>query len=236
MSAGLTSTRQPTTTSGRLTTSRDAPNHACSTPALTDSPQPFPTRLGPPLRRQETTLKPTERDQADHLSSTPITFTTPQHVPLISAAGDVIAHATVDPGDHHELSQHAWHLHSDGYAFRRVGSGPAKTLEYMHRLVLNAPAGSLVDHVDGNRLNNTRSNLRLATPSQNNANSRDRPRRSGYRCVYWHRQAERWVSQISVNGRLRHLGLFDDPEEAAKAYDLAARATWGSFARANGFA
>jgi hypothetical protein len=178
-------------------------------------------------------LKPTERDQADHRSSTPVTSTTPQHVPLLSAAGDVIAHATVDPGDLHKLSQHAWHLHSDGYAFRRVGSGPAKTLEYMHRLVLEAPAGSLVDHVDGNRLNNTRSNLRLATPSQNAANSRDRTRKSGFRGVYPHTQTGRWIAQISIGGRPKHLGIFDEPQAAARAYDVAARAKWGPFARTN---
>ena len=111
-----------------------------------------------------------------------------------------------------------------------------KTIAYLHREILPPPPGLLVDHINGDRLDNRRSNLRTATPSQNNANSRDRPRKSGFRGVYPHRPTGRWIAQVSVAGRPQHLGIFDDPRDAARAYDLAAREQWGPFARTNGFA
>jgi hypothetical protein len=157
------------------------------------------------------------------------------HLPVLTPGGGVTL-TLVDPADADRLAHRSWWLHPDGYAASDITSGTGKVIAYLHREILAPPPGLVVDHINGNRLDNRRANLRVATPSENNANSRDRPRRSGYRGVYWHRQAERWVSQISVNGRLRHLGLFDDPEEAAKAYDVAARAAWGPYARTNGFA
>ena len=152
----------------------------------------------------------------------------------VTAPGGALTHTLVDAGDAKRLAHRSWWLHPDGYAASDVTSCDAKTIAYLHREILAPPPGLLVDHINGDRLDNRRANLRLATPSQNNANSRDRPRRSGFRGVYWHGQAQRWVSQISIGGRLRHLGLFDDPAEAARAYDLAARDAWGSYARPNG--
>ena len=154
-------------------------------------------------------------------------------LPLERRDGQVVGHTLVDTIDATLLGQWTWRLSSDGYAVRSETKDGAKRTLYLHREVMQAPRGALVDHVNGDRLDSRRANLRLVTPSQNNANSVDRPRHSGYRGVYPHRQAQKWVSQISVNGRLRHLGLFNDPAEAARAYDLAARAQWGPHARTN---
>lgn len=107
---------------------------------------------------------------------------------------------------------------------------------YMHRLILGLVPGDgqRVDHRDLNGLNNVRSNLRLCTSSQNLANG---PRRvdntSGYRGVGWDRQHRRWVAKIQVRGRTMNLGLFRSPEQAALAYDAAAREHFGEFARPN---
>jgi len=155
------------------------------------------------------------------------------YVPVVAARRNVVAHALVDHDAPTEVFEATWSLHSAGYAFRRI---PRSKPVYMHRVIAEAKAGQLVDHVNGDRLDNRRQNLRLATPTQNNANSRDRRRGGRYRGVYWHRQAGRWISQISLHGRVYHLGLFDAPEAAARAYDLAARAAHGAFARTNGFA
>ncbi len=157
------------------------------------------------------------------------------HIPLLSSGRVVTAHAVVDRADEHLVSQWTWSLHSDGYAFRRTETSSGRSIVYMHRELLRPGRGLLVDHVDGDRLNNTRSNLRLATPSQNGAHSASRPRRSGFRGVYSHRPTGRWIAQMSIDGRVRHLGIYDGPEDAARAYDAAVRRQWGAFARTNGF-
>ena len=154
-------------------------------------------------------------------------------IPLQTTSGHVIGHTVVDPADEARVTPWTWSLHSDGYAFRRTQSSARRSIVYLHRYLLEPAATQLVDHINGDRLDNTRNNLRLATPSQNCANSANRPRRSGFRGVYPHKPTGRWLAQISIDGRVRHLGIFDTAEEAAVAYDHAARDQWGAFARPN---
>jgi hypothetical protein len=93
---------------------------------------------------------------------------------------------------------------------------------------------SMVDHRNGDGLDNRRANLRPATKAENAANSRkQRGRTSPYKGVTWHKQRGRWQVQITVSGRTIYLGLFDDPAEGARAYDAAAREHFGAFARPN---
>jgi hypothetical protein len=102
----------------------------------------------------------------------------------------------------------------------------------MHRLILRVDANTQVDHRDGNGLNNTRGNLRPATHAQNQHNSRLRKdNQSGFKGV--HRQGNRWVARIRVDGEQKHLGSFRTPEEAARAYDAAALRLRGEYARLN---
>ena len=76
--------------------------------------------------------------------------------------------------------------------------------------------------------------MRLATHAENNRNrGRQNNNTSGYRGVYWSKGAEKWQVGIKVNGKVIHLGLFLDPEAAARAYDDAARKYHGEFARTN---
>jgi hypothetical protein len=108
------------------------------------------------------------------------------------------------------------------------------TAIYMHRLILGAPRGKVVDHVNGNGLDNRRDNIRLCTISQNNANRIGRRPASGFKGVYrTDTAASRWLAQIWFDGTTRRLGVFSDAREAAHAYDEAARKVFGEFARLN---
>lgn len=110
----------------------------------------------------------------------------------------------------------------------------------MHRVILARMIGrdlephEKVDHIDGDTLNNQRENLRLATNSQNMCNrGKQANNTSGYKGVSWHKPTGRWQAVIKLNGILRHLGRFDDPEDAARTYDAAAIRLHGEFARLN---
>jgi hypothetical protein len=154
----------------------------------------------------------------------------------VAAPGGRLTWTKIDAEDADRLRHRSWWLHPDGYAASDVTTFDGRSIAYLHREVVTAPPDRLVDHINGDRLDNRKANLRLATHSQNAANSRDRPRRSGYRGVYPHKPTGRWIAQISIGGHVRHLGIYDDPQHAAMAYDHAARAQWGPFARTNGFA
>lgn len=111
---------------------------------------------------------------------------------------------------------------------------------YMHRVILGRMLGyelathEQVDHVNRNPLDNRRENLRLATVAQNNYNhTRQQNSTSGYKGVAWHEKLQRWRAYIYDRKRQVHLGLYDDPVEAAKIYDFAARDLHGEFAALN---
>ena len=95
---------------------------------------------------------------------------------------------------------------------------------HLHRAILNAPRNLHVDHINGNGLDNRRSNLRLATTAQNNQN-RDKYKNNttGYKGVSQQRGRRRFRAQIYVNGRAIYLGWYETAIEAALAYD---RAVW----------
>lgn len=101
----------------------------------------------------------------------------------------------------------------------------------MHALIAGFKGA---DHVNRNGLDNRRINLRPATPSQNSANvAPTRSNTSGYKGVSWDRRRSKWVVQIGYNGSAFKLGLFDDPVEAARAYNRAAVDTFGEYAWLN---
>jgi len=90
----------------------------------------------------------------------------------------------------------------------------------------------MVDHKDGDGLNNQRSNLRRSSALQNSQNQRlSRRNKSGFKGVFF--KGPKWMASIRMNGRSTHLGMFDSAEAAALAYDAAAAAAFGEFARLN---
>jgi hypothetical protein len=104
----------------------------------------------------------------------------------------------------------------------------------MHRLIIAAPRGMQVDHIDGNGLNNTRLNLRLADHSRNQMNRpAGKNNSAGYKGVSYHKAAGKFLSQIGHNGKNIYLGLHDTPEAAHAAYVAAALELHGEFACTN---
>lgn len=119
---------------------------------------------------------------------------------------------------------------------------PAKYSRYgvdkMHRVIMGLDFGDprQVDHIDHNGLNNRRSNLRIATCTQNQANKRIQNTGTGtsrYKGVSWRSRRRKWAAQIMVDGRNREIGCFAIEEDAAAAYDAAAREAWGPYAYQN---
>lgn len=143
--------------------------------------------------------------------------------------------AMVDDEDFEWLSQWKWYCEPHRktfYAVRRVRlpDSKRKTIR-MHRLILNAPENMMVDHKQGNGLDNRRSEIRLATRSENGYNrGKTVKNSSGRKGVYWHSQIGRWYSRITVDKHDIYLGTFTTPEGAAKAYKQAALKYHGEFA------
>lgn len=141
-------------------------------------------------------------------------------------------YAIVDPEDYEWLMKYKWHA-SDG----RGGNFYAvnRKMQKMHRLIMNAPKGKVVDHINRNGLDNRKANLRPATHTQNMWNNGQRVERfsSKYRGVSWHKRLKRWAAIISINGKPKTIGYFKDEVKAAKAFDKVAKELRGEFAVLN---
>lgn len=141
--------------------------------------------------------------------------------------------ALVDDKDFNYLNQFKWYAHFDGWNWytRRNGRSLSgkRTSVKMHREIMDA--GNLeVDHIDHNGLNNQRSNLRLASRSQNMMNrSLQSNNKSGFKGVSIHKKSGKWVARAKVEGKQHHLGLFDNPLLASKAYEKFVKIKFGKF-------
>ena len=137
----------------------------------------------------------------------------------------------VDDEDYEELSKYKWHL-SNGYAVRHVSTKP-DIREYMHRKINDTPKGLVTDHINGNKLDNRKSNLRTATVSQNAMNSGKLSNTTNpYRGVSLHKKTGLWRARIQIDGKAWTVGYYKTPEEARDVYAVAAEAFFGNFVRA----
>lgn len=149
--------------------------------------------------------------------------------------------AQVSPEDWDMLSEYKWgvqRIRNTGrfYAISRMGrskvNGDQPPCLAMHRVIMGNPEDRVVDHINGDGLDNRRANLRLATVSQNASNCRTPiTNTSGYKGVSWSKKSRRWQSLIRFDGNRRFLGLYNTPLEAHEAYCAAARELHGEFAR-----
>ena len=143
--------------------------------------------------------------------------------------------AIIDAADADVVSQHNWFIlkrRHTIYAVRnRTRAGGKRGLVLMHRVLVGDPGGFMVDHINHNGLDNRRCNLRLATATENIANSRTRrDNSSGMKGVDWRADKGCWRAQITVNGKAKSLGHFASRDEAAAAYRAAAQQHFGQFA------
>jgi len=146
----------------------------------------------------------------------------------------------IDTIDYPSISNIRWHVTKDHRVFYATGyiSHNGQRFNYrMHRLIL--PDVASVDHKDHNGLNNRRSNLRSATPTQQLANMRKsegtvRKGSSQYKGVFFERgRSNKFRARIRVNGRDINLGSFKSADDAARAYDAAAIKHFGEYAKTN---
>jgi hypothetical protein len=152
--------------------------------------------------------------------------------------------AVVSPEDYEFLTQWKWWANKScvaggrfkWYAYRtKRQNGNSKNIS-MHREIARRSQADFdeskdCDHVDGDGLNNTRDNIRLATRSQNIANSiKVAGTSSRFKGVYWSKASRKWAASIKVNYKSIHLGLFSKEEDAGQAYLISAKEHFGEFA------
>ena len=140
--------------------------------------------------------------------------------------------ATVDASDYEQVSKYRWYATHNGgknvYAATTTKDG--KTM-HMHRMLMRPRKGYVVDHIDGNGLNNRRCHLRVCTHAQNMANRTPRGGSSQFVGVY--RSKDKWLAHVTHRGKYHYVGIFDDEVEAAKARDRKAYALHGQYAYLN---
>lgn len=142
-------------------------------------------------------------------------------------------HAKVDPEDFDRASQRRWYAVKRGRkALILYAESAAHPQVLMHRFIVDCPTGFVVDHINGDGLDNRRSNLRVCSQRDN---SRNRGAVNGYCGVSWKADIGRWRARIMVERREISLGAFDTPEQAAEAYNRAAIEHFGQFAKLNIF-
>ena len=114
------------------------------------------------------------------------------------------------------------------YAHRQSKTG----VVHMHRIIAGAHAGQFVDHMDGDGLNNLSANLRICSHAQNLRNqSISADNTSGYKGVWFHKKSSKWAAAIQIDGTRKHLGIFENIEDAARAYASASEAFHGEYGR-----
>jgi HNH endonuclease len=145
----------------------------------------------------------------------------------------------IDDEDFEYLNQWKWRINNYGYAVRNQnikspsGKKTSRIIR-MHRVILNPDSNLQVDHINNDKLDNRKINLRQCT---NQENGRNRPKpitnTSGFKGIEWLERNKKWRARIGVNKVLIHIGLFSCKIEAAKAYNNAALKYHGQFANLN---
>lgn len=137
----------------------------------------------------------------------------------------------VDDEDYDVLSKYNWQVDKyNSVASHKTDKGRI----LIHRYIMNPSSTEEIDHIDGNRLNNQKSNLRICSSSQNKMNIGPRKdNKSGLKGVSLHKKTNKWGVRIMVEGKYKHIGLFLNKEDAAIAYNTEALKSFKEFAWLN---
>jgi hypothetical protein len=149
----------------------------------------------------------------------------------------------VDDEDYEFLSQWKWCARVQPYgrvcavrAERVKGTDNSKRNFQMHRVITNAQKGQIVDHINGNALDNRKINLRLCSNQENSMNRKTQSSskfRSKYKGVSWDKARKKFIARVYLNNKAHSAGRFSTEEEAALAYNSLAKKLHGEFARLN---
>lgn len=163
----------------------------------------------------------------DHTRTTSEDATGTRRIPLTKGK-----FALVDAVDFEHISKRKWHISSRGYAARATPlSNGKRSLIGMHRIINNTPDGMHTDHINGDKLDNRKCNLRTATASQNLQNQGNRVNNtSGYKGVHFHHRSKMWHVRIRVYGKRIWIGQYLTAELAYDSYRTAALRLHGEFA------
>lgn len=145
--------------------------------------------------------------------------------------------ALVDDEDFERVNAYKWGVlitKGKAYVWRYVYSGGKRKGVYLHREIMDTPQGMSVDHIDGDGLNNQKSNMRNCTHQENLFNERKKAKTSSiFKGVWWDNARKRWAASLRLNGKTIHLGRYDDEVEAALAYNSAAIKNFGKYSNLN---
>lgn len=144
----------------------------------------------------------------------------------------------VDNDEYEKFGNLTWFI-CNGYAKRSfrlksVERSKSNRQAHLHREILNAPKGMCIDHINGDKLDNRKSNLRLCTNQENIRNSKVMIKNtSGFKGVSWMKSKSKWRARIKVNMREIHLGLFASKLDAVRCYNKGAKRYFSDFAYIN---
>lgn len=143
--------------------------------------------------------------------------------------------AVVDDEDFERIAQYRWKFLKSGYAGRTIWlPGRVSSGVLMHRVIMGAQKGEYVDHINENKIDCRKENMRLCTNAQNCANrGKNKNNTSGFKGVTWSKKEKKWIAQIMVNRKHKRIGCFSTAEEAQAAYNTAALQLHGEFAHRN---
>lgn len=139
----------------------------------------------------------------------------------------------VSPRDYKHIIKYKWHFNGR-YAVRTILDGKKKKTLYMHRFIMGNPYAKVIDHIDGNGLNNQRNNLRICSHKENFRNQKiSKHNTSGAKGVVWNNKNENWNARITVDRKRIHLGCFLNKKDAIAAYNRSAKKYYGEYAKKN---